>query len=216
MAPSPDTALPLALTSGRPGRQWYALAALLLLTGPCVFAATLLHYRKALIQEVEALQRLIVPGGGTVSFVEPGLYTVYYESDGVFKGQPFHTPRPMPVMRPRAFDAEGEEIGGLQKVRQVQVYQTAGRAGHAMWHWQITEAGTYRLDAEHLSELSTPLPLMLGVGQLNTQAERYDLWGLYGAAGVLAFSWVAALLISLVTFFLRSGFHTRRESDDSA
>lgn len=210
MAQQPDSQTP---PRRRPSQGWYLLAVTLLLVGVTTFGMTVQRYRSVLIQEVESLQRLIVPGGGPVTFDQGGQYTVFYESDGTLDGQLFRTPRPMPIMRPRALNAEGEVIGGLQKVREVQVYNAAGRAGHAMWHWQIPSAGTYHLDAEHLSELSTPLPLMLGVGRLTTQAERYDPLGLYGAAGVLAFSLVAAIVMTLVTFLLRSGHHTRRDAD---
>jgi hypothetical protein len=62
----------------RPGRIWYVIALAVLAAG----IAWLAYGVVSLVGTIDGLQRVSLPGGGTISLTHSGGYTVYYEGPG--------------------------------------------------------------------------------------------------------------------------------------
>lgn len=128
----------------RPARFWYWVAGAAAAVAVVWLVLGLVLGLLWVTRQVEAFQRVPIPGAVQVSFDEPGGYTIYYEWEGV--GAAEHVPLP-------SFNATltsvstGEQVS-IRDYGAPTTYEFAGRSGLALGTFRIQEPGRFLLQTE--------------------------------------------------------------------
>jgi hypothetical protein len=184
-----------------PSRKWYLVAAVLFSIGVIVFGVTLWAAIGEVHQKVNDLKRVAVPGQVSVPLEKPGTYTVYYEKRSVMNGQPYTAPDPLPEIALKVTGPDGESVEVSRK-KSADMYDLDRYAGTGTWQFEVTKAGPYQLQVPP-AESAPDAKLVLAVGQLGLKQRFDQVWGLFGAAGLLAILIVASAVMALLTFTAR-------------
>jgi len=117
----------------RPGRIWYVLTLAVLAAG----IAFLVLGVASLASTVNNLQRVSLPGGGTVSLAHGGDYTIYYEGPGAQNGN-------FPLFHIRIAPASpGAAVTSLARYGSTVTYNFGSHQGRAVLSLRVTRAGRY-------------------------------------------------------------------------
>ena len=178
-------------------RAGYVLAALCLLTGVGVagwFVWTGVDELRA------ALTRFVVPGNIDLTLDEPGLYTIFHESESVVDGKLYTAPNigglPITVV-----GDDGKAIAVANPNFRAH-YPVGGHTGDAVLVFSIAAPGRYRLSAAYPSGQAEPRTV-LAVGRGFVGALLRMIFGALASAFV---GFAAALALALTTYFRRRRF----------
>lgn len=131
-----------------PSRRGYLIAAIVAVLGLIIGVGGLVRGMGQLSDDVDAFDRVDLPGSGTVRFATAGHYTLYYEATGATEVPPFRVVLQAP---------SGEPVQ-LTEYRGSFDYSTGDHEGTAVATFHIDTPGPYDL----ASEASIPP----GIGQL--------------------------------------------------
>lgn len=142
-------------SSIRPSRLWYWVAAGLLIAAlACVsFAAAGFV---SLGHQINAFQRVRVPGQANVSFASPGGYRIYFEGPG------FNTTSRTGTVRVLLEGTDGLPVPISPLRGQSETYSMTGHSGVAVASFTIARPGAYVLSA---GLPSSPAPVDVAVGR---------------------------------------------------
>lgn len=121
----------------RPGRIWYLVALVIFAAA----AAWLIYSIFAFAGTVNGLQRVPLPGGGTVSLGHSGGYIVYYEGPGSQSGNiPSIGVHVTPV-------SPGASVAGLTQYQSSVTYSIGSHHGRAVLTLNIARPGRFAISA---------------------------------------------------------------------
>ena len=143
----------------KPGRGGYVVAAVILLVG-CGFAA--MSALGVLMGLTDELTQVVVPGEETLTFAEPGDYTIFYEYESVVGDQVFSTGDLNGINIQLISAATGQPVELSEKSTELS-YEVGGRAGESLAAFTIQEPGDYNLAAGY-PEGQEGQPIVLAVG----------------------------------------------------
>lgn len=117
----------------RPGRIWYLATLAVLVAG----IAWLAYGLASVAGTIDNLQRVSLPGGGTVNLTHGGGYTIYYEGPGADSGSiaPFHI-----NVAPAS---PGAAVASLTRYGSVVTYDIGSHHGRAVLSLQVTSPGKF-------------------------------------------------------------------------
>jgi hypothetical protein len=125
--------VPAAYGKVRPGRIWYIPALAVLAAG----LAWLIVGLTSVIGIVDGLQRVPVPGHGTVDLTHRGGYTVYYEGAGARRGSiPFFHVSVVPA-------SPGAAVAHLTQYGSAVTYNIGSHDGRAVLALQVRSPGRF-------------------------------------------------------------------------
>ena len=123
--------------------RWWYLVPIVLIAGATSLGAWV--GVNAIVDLRDSFHRMAVPGEMSFSAERAGRYTLYNEIRGRFEDERF-VAGPQEGLRARIVDADGQPLKLLQAAGKPD-YAFGGREGIALAHFEITEPGTYRLQA---------------------------------------------------------------------
>jgi hypothetical protein len=142
-------------SSIRPSRLWYwAAAGLLIAALACVSFAVAGFV--SLSHQINAFQRVRVPGQADVSFASPGGYLIYFEGPG------FSTASRIGTVRVLLQGTDGLPVPISRLQGKSENYSVTGHSGVAVASFTIARPGTYVLSA---GLPSSPAPVDIAVGR---------------------------------------------------
>ena len=194
-----------------PSRGWYALAAVLLLVGLVAFAVSLGVARGQVQARLDQMIRVVVPGAAELELTRNGRHLVYYERVGDVDGERFDTRERFPALPKMNLDLYGP--GGdrvpLTRSSDTEAQMFNGGLASSEWEFAAPGPGTYRLTAAHDNPIEDRV--LLAVGPPVADGVLSAWTGPFGGASVLAFCFVFAAIVALVTWTMRCGAVTQRE-----
>jgi hypothetical protein len=121
----------------RPGRIWYLVPLALAVAGVVWLVVGL----TSVVSTVDGLQRVPLPGGGTVNLTHSGGYTLYYEGIGARSGQipAFHV-NVAPV-------SPGAVVSSLTRYGSALTYDVGSHQGRAVLALRVGSPGSFRVTA---------------------------------------------------------------------
>jgi hypothetical protein len=135
-----------------PSRWWYLIAAVLAVGGIAGGIAWFVHGFTSLDDDIEALQRIPVPGARTVTLRE-GAQSVYFESrDG--------EDAPVPQLSIRIAPAGGGRALALRDHDGSVTYSIGGHDGQSVYGFDSPRAGRYRVKVSTNTELLPTEPVV--------------------------------------------------------
>jgi hypothetical protein len=144
----------------KPGRGYYALAAMVFLAGLGFFVLMLW---KGLTGTMSKLQQVVAPGKAEITLSESGDYTIFYEHESVIGNRVYST---------------GEDVSGLECVLVSKplgtpvelsrstvdaTYSFGGRSGKSVFDFHIDRPGVYELASRYPPGREGPV-IVLAVG----------------------------------------------------
>jgi hypothetical protein len=142
-------------SSIRPSRLWYWLAAGLLIAAlACVSFAVAGFF--SLSHQINAFQRVRVPGQADVSFASPGGYLIYFEGPG------FNTASRTGTVRVLLQGTNGLPVSISRLQGRAETYSVTGHSGVAVASFTIARPGMYVLSA---GLPTSPVPVDIAVGR---------------------------------------------------
>ena len=139
----------------RPSRSWYLLAGVAVAGSIVWLALGLLLGFRSLTREVDAFQRVPIPGQAEVSLAEPGGYLLYLEAPGVSAEG-----AAIPSFNVLLTAADGGEPVPLHPYGGSVTYSLGGHAGRAVGSFQIDRPGRFLLQTNGL--LQGPAQVAVG------------------------------------------------------
>jgi hypothetical protein len=140
----------------RPGRIWYLVSLLVFAAG----VAWLVFGIVSVVNNVDSLQRVPLPRGGTVTLTHSGGYTVYYEGPGAQSGhlQGFHV-----QVNPASV---GAAVASLTQYQANVTYNVGGHMGRAVLVLHVTHPGKFAVIPSRVppSEVSGDLAFGASIG----------------------------------------------------
>lgn len=130
--PGPDPGAP-PRRKVRPGPIWYVLALAVLAAG----IASLTYGITSLVGTIDGLQRVSLPGHGTISLTRSGGYTVYYEGPGAQNGNLPHFHVNVAPASP------GAAVASLTPYESTVHYAIGGHQGRAVLSLRVTRPGSF-------------------------------------------------------------------------
>jgi len=196
---------------GVPSRGWYGLAAGVLLVGLVAFGASLGVARGQVQARLDQMIRVVVPGAAELELTRAGRHLVYYERVGAVGGETFDTRARFPALPKMNLDLYGPDGTRVPLTRSSDTEAQMFNGGMASSEWEFAApgAGTYRLTAVHDNPIDDRV--LLAVGPPVADGVLSAWTGPFGGASVLAFCFVFAAIVALVTWALRSGAVTTRD-----
>ena len=142
-------------SSIRPSRLWYWVAAGLLIAAlACVSFAVAGFF--SLSHQINAFQRVRVPGQADMSFASPGGYLIYLEGPG------FNTANRTGTVHVLLQGTDGLPVPISRLQGQSETYSLTGHSGVAVASFTIPRPGTYVLSA---GLPTSPAPVDIAVGR---------------------------------------------------
>jgi hypothetical protein len=121
----------------RPGRIWYLLTLAIFAAG----VVWLVYGIVSLVGTIDGLQRVTLPGGGTVSLAHSGGYTIYYEGPGAQNGS-------IPSVHVNVAPASpGAAVASLSQYGSVVTYNVGSRQGRAVLSLRVSSPGRFKVTA---------------------------------------------------------------------
>lgn len=186
-----------------PGRYWYAVAVLLVVSGG-VASGLLMWSRLANLDA--GLTRFVVPGSALIELPEAGAYTIFHESRSVIEGRIYVTENVAGLRVGVRSDETGEPVS-LTRPSGSSSYSFGGYTGESVLSFELAKPGRYRLSASYpdgRGEPQTVLAVSHGfISRLLTT--------IFGVIAIGFASFGAAVAIGVVTFLKR-----RRAMHDAA
>ncbi len=187
----------------RPGRIWYALAAIVLAGGIAVFVILLVSFITDLTGMARSMTRVVAPGTFDITLDQPGNYTLFDEYQSVVDGQVYHNPGGLGGLTCTLTDkATGRKIP-LIAASTTATYTTGAYAGRSVFDFTIPSPGVYTLTAQYARGA--------GGSQAVLSIDHGFLGGIvgsiikmFGAIGVLTVSIVLSILIFVLTIVRRN------------
>jgi hypothetical protein len=138
----------------RPGRIWYVLTLAVLVAGIAWLVVGLVSVASA----IDGLQRVPVPGHGTVSLTNSGGYTIYYEGPGARTGSisPFHV-NVVPA-------SPGAAVASLTQYGSSVTYNFGSRNGRAVLSLQIKHPGRFAVTTTGTEPPNADIAIGAGIG----------------------------------------------------
>jgi hypothetical protein len=138
----------------RPGRIWYVLSLAVLAAG----IAWLVFGLVSVVSAVDGLQRVPVPGHGTVNLTHGGGYTIYYEGPGARNGRisPFHV-NVVP-------SSAGAAVASLTQYRSSVTYNFGSRNGRAVLSLQVKHPGRFEVTTTGAEPPNADIAIGAGIG----------------------------------------------------
>lgn len=143
-----------------PGRKWYGVAGLVGLAGTVGFAVFLWT---SLSGFGDGMAQMKAPGSAEFTFQEPGAYTVFHEFESVFEGAYFSSPAAVSGLYLTVKPDGGGAAVTLRSPGVNASYNAGGRSGIAIFEFDITRPGDYRIDARYNNGTGQPV-VILAVG----------------------------------------------------
>ncbi len=194
-----------------PSRGWYGLAAVVLLIGASAFSASLGVARAQVQGRLAEMIRVVVPGEAQLELTRAGRHLVYYERMGVVGDEQIDTRErfaALPKMNVDLYGPDGVRVP-LTRSSDTEAQMFNGGMASSEWEFESPAAGTYRMTAAHSNPIEDRV--LLAVGPPVADGVLSAWTGPFGGASVLAFSFVFAAIVTLVTWALRRGDVTPRE-----
>jgi hypothetical protein len=142
-------------SSIRPSRLWYWVAAGLLIAALACVSFAVAGF-VSLSHQINAFQRVRVPGQADMSFASPGGYLIYFEGPG------FSTASRTGTVRVLLQGTDGLPVPISRLQGKSENYSVTGHSGVAVASFTITRPGTYVLSA---GLPSSPAPVDIAVGR---------------------------------------------------
>lgn len=212
--PTPDPPRPHRV----PSRGWYALAAAVLLIGVAAFVASLGVARAQVQERLAQMVRVVVPGTAELELIRAGRHLVYYERVGEVDGERIDTRErfaALPKMNADLYGPLDRGAGGagtrvpLTRSSATEAQMFNGGMASSEWEFQAPAPGTYRLTTSHDNPIDDRV--LLAVGPPVADGVLSAWAGPFGGASVLAFCFVFAAIVALVTWTVRRGDVTERD-----
>ncbi len=143
-----------------PGRIWYGVAGAVGISGVVAFSVLLLSSLSGMGDD---LQQMKAPGKAEFTFREPGSYTVFHEHESVFEGAYFSSPDAVSGLKIGVKPSAGGKALAVNAAGVNASYELSGRSGVAIFEFEITEPGAYRINARYGDGRSKPV-VILAIG----------------------------------------------------
>ena len=192
----------------RPGRWLYWLGGVMIVVGIALAVVGILGFVGGIAEMRDRLQRVVVPGTGTLTLDEPGTYTIYHEHQSAVGGRTYSNP---PILSGLTCTVTSKESGGpasLSEVTMSKTYTLGSRAGIAVWQFDVEKAGEYQLSATYAPGATGP-PVVLAVGRRLFGWIAKKILGLIAGLVALFLLGGGALAIILVTYLKRRSARKR-------
>lgn len=194
-----------------PSRGWYGLAAVTLLIGASAFSASLGVARVQVQARLAQMIRVVVPGDAELELTRAGRHLVYYERMGEVGGEQIDTRErfaALPKMNVDLYGPDGARVA-LTRSSATESQMFNGGMASSEWEFEAPAAGVYRMTAVHGNPIDDRV--LLAVGPPVADGVLSAWTGPFGGASVLAFCFVFAAIVTLVTWAMRRGDVTPRE-----
>ena len=156
----------------------------------------------------DKLMHLVVPGQADLNLVQTGLYSIFHERQSVVDGQLLHS-NDIGGLRVSVWSASGIDVP-LAPPGASATYSIGGRAGVAIFEFEIREPGTYRLAAAYDGGRVLPRAVLaVGLGFISELGAT-----IFGAIAILFTGLISAAVLAVVVFVKRR--RTRHTSAVSA
>lgn len=176
-----------------PGRAGYVIAAVVLTLGVVACVTILVLGFSGL-----SMERVVVPGAGTVTLEEAGRYTIYHETRSTVGGRVYVVEDVAGLSVELTETATGEAVP-LDAPGANATYELGGRSGRAVLGFEVERPGEYRLAADYGGGEGGP-ETVLAVGRgLGTRIAMTVV----GAIAAVSAGFALALALAAVTFFRR-------------
>lgn len=142
----------------RPGRGWYAAAALPVI---CGFAAMGVVLFTQLSKMDDGLEQIVVPGARELR-LEPGRQTVFLEYRSIVDGRVYAVDQ-VAGLTVRVEAADGAPVA-VSAPMGSSTYTLGGRQGEAIHVFSVEQAGTYRISADYGGQEGPQTVIAVGQG----------------------------------------------------
>ena len=183
----------MAAPSSGPGRKWYLVPILLLLL---VGIPSLMGFLSGLKGITDGLTRMRIPGQATVD-LEPGTWTIFYESTGEFEGETFFNSTASPGMDIAVRTADGDLLSVTPSVGSFE-YNVGGHSGQSIAQFRTDHDGEHQVSVT-LSDPNDAGEYLLAFGR---DLGRFTFLLVMGVIGMIA-SGALAFAVWLIVFILR-------------
>lgn len=190
-------------TQKRPGYNLPVIAAILVLVGVGAAVGGIAYLVMQLRHQTEQMQRVVVPGEGTVTLAEPGTYKIYHEHQSVVGGRSFSNPASLPSLQCTVTAADTGGRVPLRPVSTSETYSMGAHQGVAVWQFDADAAGDYTVSATYPPGESGP-EAVLAVGQSMVGAIFLMVFGMMGGCGFAMLMFALALVLVIVWLVRRS------------
>lgn len=187
----------------RPSALWYLVAAGLLLAGAGAGTA---HLVSGLQDLPGRLRQVVVPGETDLELPEAGTYTIYHEHRSAVGGGVYSSGPSLGGLHVEVHEKATGRAVALNAPSGSETYSIGGRAGYAVFKFEVMRPGMYTLWAGYAPRTAAVVPpnapkTVLAVGQ-------GFVWKLLGTIfGTLAFTFggvALAVIIFVLTYVRRS------------
>jgi hypothetical protein len=144
----------------KPGRWYYALAALVFVTGCILFGLFLGSKLRGLSS---SLRQIVVPGVTEITLTEPGNYMIFYERRSIVDGHVYATGEHLSGLECQLVSRATGSGVALSAPGMSTSYSIGGRAGRSIFEFYIDRPGVYILSARYTGGLTQP-QVVLAVG----------------------------------------------------
>ena len=185
---------PLAAASPGPGRKWYVID---LVVFAVIFVPSLLGFLNGLNGITEGLTRVRAPGEAEVT-LDQGKWTVFYEWQGEFEGEPFTGPSEFPGMEAVLIAEDGSQIPVTNSTSRFE-YNFGGHSGFSVGEVEVPEDGEYVFASQHFDPADTR-EFVLALGKDIGRSTVLLVLGIVGMIGAA----VLGFIIWLIVIIMRS------------
>lgn len=179
-----------------PGRKWYWISGAVGIAGVVAFIVLLLS---SLSGFGDGLQQMKAPGKADYMFNEPGRYTVFHEYESVFEGAYFSSSEVVSELKVGVRPSGGGAAIAIRGAGVNASYNVSGRSGVAIFEFDITEPGSYRVDARYGGGGTKPT-IILAIGHDFTGG-LFSL--IFSSLGIMFAGLGGAGVIAAVTYVKR-------------
>jgi hypothetical protein len=186
----------IAANAGKPGpsRAWYLMSMAIVVVSIAIFAYVLSSRLNAL---PDKLMHLVVPGQTDLNLVQTGIYSIFHERQSVVDGQLLHS-NDIGGLRVSVRSASAADVP-LTPPGASATYSIGGRAGVAIFEFEIREPGTYRLAAAYDGGRALPRAVLaVGFGFVGELVAT-----IFGAIAILFTGLISAAVLAVVVYVKR-------------
>jgi hypothetical protein len=179
----------------RPAAIWYAIGALIIITGMVAALVGALHDVSGLDSK---FTRFAMPGSVDLHIVEPGQYVIYYEHRSVVDGEIFQTPSVTDI-KCSVTNRSGEAVA-INPTAYTATYTLGGREGTTLAEFSVPSPGTYVISCAYPSGKGTRVALAVAPSIAGDTLAKMFKWVALalGSLGV-------GLVVLIVTVVRRAG-----------
>ena len=181
-------------------RRGYGVAAALLMLAIPAFVLPVRQQAAEVRKRIFGFPRVVVPGTAEVD-LPSGPLTVFYEKRSVIAGRSFETSMAFPAMRLELRGPDGVAVP-LETSPATVIYNRPPYHAHGVAEAELPAAGRYTLVAEAPPEDTADRVLALGHLPV-VDLVKGGAFGVYGGAVLLAFAFVMASVIAILTWMRR-------------